>query len=238
MRLEPVAYILSYGGIVYDLGVGPLLLYKRTLWLGILMTLGFHLANKAIFNIGIFPWVMIASTTLFLPPEWPRRLMDNLIWQRPYRFENLRSVSLASVRTFKLTREQKLWLALAILFIALWILFPLRHHFLYKGDVVWNEQGHNYSWRMKLRDKQCGADVFGYTKDGNASFSIPVYDFISPSHLKKALPRPWMLIQFAHLLADLYTSEKGVRPEIYMHVSVPVFPFASVISSNAPLPHR
>lgn len=32
------------------------------------------------------------------------------------------------------------------------ILYPLRHH-LYPGDVTWNELGHRYSWRMKLRDK-------------------------------------------------------------------------------------
>jgi hypothetical protein len=38
------------------------------------------------------------------------------------------------------------------------VLFPLRH-FYYPGDVVWNEEGHRYSWRMKLRDKS-GIAIF------------------------------------------------------------------------------
>ena len=41
---------------------------------------------------------------------------------------------------------------LLVLFCAWQLLFPLRHH-LYPGPVTWTEEGHKYSWRMKLRDK-------------------------------------------------------------------------------------
>jgi vitamin K-dependent gamma-carboxylase len=220
LRLEPTAYFMSYGGIAYDLMVGPLLLFRRTLKLGLLSTLFFHLSNKAVFNIGIFPWLMIASTTLFFSPEWPRRLIDNVFLRRPYRFENRRKASFWTTKIFKLSNKQKLALAAFALFMAFWVLFPLRHYILYKGDVVWNEQGHNYSWRMKLRDKQCGCDAFGYTADGNISFSIPMYDFVPSAHVRKILPRPWMIIQMAHLFAESYTTTNGVRPEIYMHVRI------------------
>ena len=30
----------------------------------------FHCMNKWLMNIGIFPWVMLASTTLFFEPDW------------------------------------------------------------------------------------------------------------------------------------------------------------------------
>ena len=29
--------------------------------------------NHFLFNIGIFPWVAMAGTLLFLEPDWPRR---------------------------------------------------------------------------------------------------------------------------------------------------------------------
>jgi vitamin K-dependent gamma-carboxylase len=35
----------------------------------------FHLANHFLFNIGIFPWVAMAGTLMFLEPDWPRRAL-------------------------------------------------------------------------------------------------------------------------------------------------------------------
>jgi hypothetical protein len=35
----------------------------------------FHLANHFLFQIGIFPWVAMAGTLLFLEPDWPRRAL-------------------------------------------------------------------------------------------------------------------------------------------------------------------
>lgn len=39
-----------------------------------------------------------------------------------------------------------------VLFLCHQIIVPLRSHF-YEGTVAWNEKGHRWSWRMKLRDK-------------------------------------------------------------------------------------
>ena len=62
---ESTAYFMSYGGMIYDLIVGPMLFFDIFFWLAIALTLFFHLTNKLIFNIGIFPWLMIASTSLY-----------------------------------------------------------------------------------------------------------------------------------------------------------------------------
>jgi len=35
----------------------------------------FHLMNHFMFNIGIFPWVAMAGTLIFLEPDWPRRAL-------------------------------------------------------------------------------------------------------------------------------------------------------------------
>merc|ERR1712100_864595 len=52
---ESTAYFMSYGGLIYDLIIAELLLFKKTLPIGIVLTMFFHSANKIVFNIGIFP---------------------------------------------------------------------------------------------------------------------------------------------------------------------------------------
>ena len=66
-----MVYLISYGGLLFDLLIVPLLLWRRTRPLAFLVALAFHLTNWYLFNIGIFPWLMIAATLLFFPPSWP-----------------------------------------------------------------------------------------------------------------------------------------------------------------------
>ena len=48
------------------------------------------------------------------------------------------------------------------------LLFPLFFFTLPLGDVTWNEYGHLYSWRMKLRDKNCYInDIWSYLPHKN-----------------------------------------------------------------------
>jgi len=69
---EWLVYTLCYGGLLFDLAIVPLLLWRRTRALALVAAIGFHLTNVYLFSIGIFPWLMIAATLLFLPPDWPR----------------------------------------------------------------------------------------------------------------------------------------------------------------------
>lgn len=43
---ESAAYFFSYGGMFYDLIIGPMLLWRPTLKLGVLLTICFHSMNK------------------------------------------------------------------------------------------------------------------------------------------------------------------------------------------------
>jgi hypothetical protein len=64
------AYLFSYGGMLFDLLVVPLLLWRRSRWITLLVVIGFHLLNASLFNIGYFPWLMLLATALvFVPPE-------------------------------------------------------------------------------------------------------------------------------------------------------------------------
>ena len=75
---EWTVYFISLGGLCFDLFIVPFLLWRRTRPLAYLLALSFHLTNWYLFNIGIFPWLMIWATTLFFPPSWPREVLRRL----------------------------------------------------------------------------------------------------------------------------------------------------------------
>ena len=68
-----VVAIASYGAIVLHIIGAPLLLVKATRGWVMAIYFAFHLMNHFLFNIGIFPWVAMAGTLLFLEPDWPKR---------------------------------------------------------------------------------------------------------------------------------------------------------------------
>lgn len=86
---DPVPRLMTFGALVLDLGVVPLLLFRKTRPFGYAAAVLFHFLNARLFNIGIFPWFMIVATVIFFPPDWPRRVSRDL-WRRP---ESLRSVA-------------------------------------------------------------------------------------------------------------------------------------------------
>ncbi|MEM7738105.1 MAG: HTTM domain-containing protein [Deinococcota bacterium] len=73
---EWMVMMYSYGGLLLDLLAVPLLLWKRTRLVTYVALYVFHLSNATMFGIGIFPWVMIAATLIFYPPDLPKRLIQ------------------------------------------------------------------------------------------------------------------------------------------------------------------
>ena len=67
--------LFSYGGLLLDLLVVPLLLWRKTRLLAFVAATTFHVTNARLFDIVIFPWFMIAATMLFFRPDWPRLLV-------------------------------------------------------------------------------------------------------------------------------------------------------------------
>lgn len=68
-----VVAIAAYGSIALHVIGAPLLLFRRTRIPTMVVYFAFHLANHFLFQIGIFPWLAMAGTLMFLEPDWPRR---------------------------------------------------------------------------------------------------------------------------------------------------------------------
>ena len=91
LELPAAAYLASWTGAAFDLSIVPLLLWRRTRAPAFVALVGFHAATAALFNIGVFPYIMTAGATLFLSPYWPRRLGLDVAWARPHARRNVQA---------------------------------------------------------------------------------------------------------------------------------------------------
>jgi vitamin K-dependent gamma-carboxylase len=212
------ALMMSWSGLLIDSLLPFMFILPRLRPLAFLISFAFHIMNKIIFNIGIFPWVMSCVTTIFFRPDWPRVVYRTLTLQ-----SNARRVdagdSVPFNRRAALSLSQKLVLVLLGSFLFWQTATPLRHHF-YGGQVEWDEEGHLCSWRMKLRDK-AGMTKF-YVKYNSTETGEPVnrvvdpHDLLTGAQVKKMNGRPQMILLFALHLADLMEKSLGTRPAVHV----------------------
>lgn len=182
-------YLISYSGLAIDLLVVPLLLWRRTRVLAYAVVLAFNLSNAALFYIGVFPWMMIALTTLYFDPSWPRRIL--LVWRKPPQ----------SDIPSRITASGFLVGVFLCVYVALQVLMPLRH-WLYPGNPSWTEEGHRFAWHMKLRTKDVDAKFFAHDHDNDVVYEVDPLDYLTHRQAGKMEDKPDMILQFCHFVAD------------------------------------
>jgi hypothetical protein len=64
-KADWVVYSFVSGGLLLDLLVAPLLLWRRTRPFAFAAAVLFNLINAVIFEIGIFPWLMLGALLIF-----------------------------------------------------------------------------------------------------------------------------------------------------------------------------
>lgn len=185
------------------------------------LTCVFHITNKIIFNIGIFPYMSLALATVYFEYDWPLRVWDvtfgklfSLLgfarWkinQEEAANQETKELSVDATTSFVSTYKTKIMTLILLLVAGHQILYPLRHH-LYPGDVTWNELGHRYSWRMKLRDKvgtvKCGREL----PDGLVQ-EVPARSFLTNKQERTIAGRPEMVEEYAHYLSKYFMDLAG-----------------------------
>ena len=203
----------SYGSILLHLVGAPLLLWKRTRLPVFLLYVAFHVSNHTIFSIGIFPWLTIIGTLVFFDPDWPRQLATRL------GIDDSASAGPQSATSAPASAaHRRLVEAFLIAWFAVQVLLPLRH-VLYPGNVSWTEEGHRFSWQMKLRDKQGTARLRIVDPSASSSWPVNPGAYLTSRQVRKMSCRPDMLLQFAHHVATVWRLEHDVaEPRVYADV--------------------
>jgi hypothetical protein len=198
------AYLFSWFGAFYDLTIPFFLLWKRTRLFAYVTVIAFHFMTAALFQIGMFPYIMVVSTLIFFSEDFHKKLWHKIFPQSENSLsENSRFFNSPALKYF------------LIVYFGLQILLPFRYA-LYPGKLFWTEQGYRFSWRVMLMEKA------GYTQftvnipDQNKSFEILPSYFLTPVQEKMMNTQPDMILQFSHFLRDKYQSETDGNVEIYV----------------------
>jgi hypothetical protein len=196
--------IMSYSGLLLDLLVVPILLFKRTRPIGFVVICLFHLMNTQLFTIGIFPWFMIAATSLFFAPNWPKRIFGI----------NKTNKSLKEIKNeIPEFRTQKWVYVLLTVFVASQVLLPFRH-LLIPGLVHWTEEGHKYAWHMKLRSKSGNTHFLVRNKATGEVLEIDTERYIDDWQEDSMDGNPGMIWQLAqHIKEEHFIM--GLDVEVY-----------------------
>ena len=87
------AYLFSWAGMLYDLTIAYFLLWYRSRPVAYFFVVIFHLLTLLLFNIGLFPAIMIGATLIFFSDRWHLRLWK-LVDSVALSFDNLRKTIL------------------------------------------------------------------------------------------------------------------------------------------------
>ncbi len=200
---------VTYFGILFDLLIVPLLLWKRTRLVAFCISIFFHLFNSIIFQIGIFPYMSLAFTVFFFSKE-----RIHHIFMKKKEFYAANEVLIPSYKNILIT--------LSIIWFVIQIALPIRHWFI-PGDVLWTEEGHRMSWRMMLRGRS-GSTNF-YVVDKNIPDAKQKYinkrEYVSKKQLRLVSTKPDAMWQFAQRLKQHYAAE-GKDIAVYVKSSISI----------------
>ena len=214
-----VVYSFVIGGLLLDLLVVPLLLWRRTRPFAFAGAVLFNLINAVIFDIGIFPWMMLGALLIYFPPDLLRRFAR--AFMSPGEEFSDAKLAQASERSngLSLVASQKIVAGLLAVYLAVQLILPLRHY-LYPGNVSWTEEGHNFAWHMKLRTKN-GEAVYTVTHpESGQTWTIKPEDYLASHQVTKMITKPDLLLHFGHYLVEEKRREGYDNVEVRARVMV------------------
>lgn len=190
-------YLIAYGGILFDLLVIPALWYRKTRPYAFAVSILFHLFNSVVFQIGIFPYMMLITSVLFFDSSTIRRVFRI----SPRSSSTAKSPIVAHVSAVKVAFLTAFFVAMVVL--------PLRHLY-FPGCVHWTEEGHRMAWHMMLRSKYGYLDFLVKKPDGSTERIHPKHR-MSNKMANKMATRPDMIWQYAQRIEEEYAA-RGVSP--------------------------
>ncbi len=216
----------SYGAIALHLIGAPLLLWRRTRLAVFCLYAFFHLTNAMVFDIGIFPFMTLAATLLLFDPDWPRQVVRWWLTRQNadtgHRWHALTVPAESAPHSGPAGATSRRLLSVMIvtgvcIWLVLQVVVPLRH-LAAPGNVAWNEDGHQFSWRMKLRSKQGTVRFIVVSEDGKRTVVNPA-NHLNPRQVRTIACIPDLIWQFARFLDERHRGIDGQDVKVYAQAS-------------------
>ncbi|MBN8696011.1 MAG: HTTM domain-containing protein [Bacteroidetes bacterium] len=205
-----IAYFFSWFGAIYDLSIPFFLSFKKTRGYAYFFVIAFHVLTRVLFQIGMFPYIMILATLIFFSESFHVKLLGYI--SKPF----IRSKELihSEGRAFHFgSLFKKMFLTFIAIHFFIQIILPFRY-VLYPGKLFWTEQGFRFSWRVMLMEK-AGKAFFYVTdkKTGRVGETMMDND-LTPNQEKMMSTQPDFILQYAHHLEKKYKAMGMVDPKI------------------------
>ena len=204
-------WLFSWLGMLYDTTIVFWLSWARTRLLAYFSVVVFHSLTGLMFQIGVFPLVMIGATWIFFSENFHERLL---------RFFEKKWTDTRPRPAVVKARPTPSWLiGLLALHLSVQVLFPWRY-LLYPGNLFWTEEGYRFSWRVMLMEKAGTASFL--VRDSRTGREGRVFnsDFLCAHQEKQMAMQPDMILQYAHFLKKHYAAQGVYEPEVRAEVYV------------------
>lgn len=201
-------YLFSWSGMLFDISIPFFLWWKKSRNLAYTAVIFFHATTGILFQIGVFPIVMIALTPIFFSPQRLEAI--------------LKLIKLPLVQTSLSPSSSVKSFYVVLVLLLLQIILPFRP-LLYPGNMFWTEEGYRFGWRVMLAEK-AGTATF-YVKDAYQEnpreYVIDNADYLNQHQEKQMAFQPDMILQYAHFIEEQMITKYGmidpiVRCEAYV----------------------
>tara|TARA_B110000003_G_C16631592_1_gene526869 strand:+ start:733 stop:2082 length:1350 start_codon:yes stop_codon:yes gene_type:complete len=206
-----VAYSMSWCGMLFDVFIGFFLFSKSFRNYAYILVFIFHSLTAILFpSIGMFPYIMITLTVIFLDSK----IHNSII-------EKINSLFLFNQNTLKkrLTNNNKYVIAFLTLIMIIQLLFPLRH-FLYDSKIFWSEEGYRFSWRVMLIEKTGQSSFIINDMKSEKRIVVDNTLFLTSFQESKMSFQPDMILEYAHFLGDHYKELGFINPKVTANIFV------------------
>jgi vitamin K-dependent gamma-carboxylase len=180
-----VHYLFSWAAFLFDSTIVLWLSWRRTRLVAFAVLIVFHSLTGVFFNIGLFPFLMSACALVFFPPDWPRRFLRR------------RGPAVDTAPARPLPRPA---LAACAAFLAFQVLFPARH-LLYPGEVLWNEQGMRFAWKVMVREKHGSVSYRVRFPATGKTLLVSPRRYLTARQEREMAGQPDLILQLAHRIA-------------------------------------
>lgn len=208
MQEKWMHYAFSWGGALYDIFIVGLLLWKQTRWFAFFLVLAFHIMTRVLFPIGMFPYIMIASTLIFFDGELHEAIIKriNSFFKLPYQF-------LTSLKSY--APQSKLSFYVLGVFMIFQLLIPWRY-VLYQENMFWTERCYRYSWRVMLMEKTGYANFKIVDDKTKKRFYVQNQDFLTPLQEKEMSTQPDFILEYGQYLGRHFESQGHQNVTVYV----------------------
>ncbi len=196
-------YIFSWFGMLFDIFIVFFLWNKKTRPFAYFAVVVFHLLTGYLFQIGVFPYVMIAATWIFFSAAFHQKFISLFYKEK----EN-------TIIEYQ-PKFVSFWITIIFIHFTIQILLPFRY-LLYPDKLFWTEQGYRFSWRVMLMEKNAYASFVVKDKNGKVE-EVRNRDYLTAQQEKQMSTQPDMILQFAHFIAKEYEQKKNFKnAEVYV----------------------